>query len=197
HEISIGASVGIAFARARRKKQPSELVREADAAMYRAKRHGTGIELFETVIRADALRELETEHQLRGALERAELRLHYQPEVELKPGGHPFGVEALVRWEHPARGLLMPSEFVGLAEDTGLIVPIGEWVLAEACRQLAMWRRQGLVPEDFTVSVNLSHRQLSSSRLPAVVAAALERSQVPAQCLCLEATESCVAHDGR
>src|SRR5205814_403728 len=92
---------------------------------------------------------------------------------------------------------LMPSEFVGLAEDTGLIVPIGEWVLAEACRQLAMWRRQGLVPEDFTVSVNLSHRQLSSSRLPAVVAAALERSQVPAQCLCLEATESCVAHEGR
>ena len=104
-------------------------------------------------------------------------------------------MEALLRWDHPARGLLPPAEFIGLAEETGLIVPIGEWVIGEACRALARWRREGRVRADLSVSVNLSPRQLGARGLVDAVAGALAASSLPPRCLCLEVTETSVAQD--
>jgi EAL domain-containing protein (putative c-di-GMP-specific phosphodiesterase class I) len=170
------------------------LIREADEAMYCAKQRGTGVELFEAGMHAQAMTQLETEHDLRHAVERAQLRLYYQPEISLADG-RAFAVEALLRWEHPQRGLLLPTEFIGLAEETGLIVPIGEWIIGEACRALARWRRDGVVDGDLWVSVNLSPRQLGARGLPDAVADALETSKLPARCLCLEVTETSVAQD--
>jgi diguanylate cyclase (GGDEF)-like protein len=192
--ISIGASVGIAYGGGSG-TGAHELVRQADAAMYRAKRRQTGIELFEQAMHSEAMSELETEHQLRAAIDRGELELRYQPLVSLVGGGRVIGVEALVRWRHPDRGVLAPSEFIPLAEETGLIVTIGQWVLSEACRQLGAWRAAGGVPEDFTVGVNLSVRQLGREDLPGVVQAALTRAGLPPDRLCLEVTESCMAQD--
>jgi diguanylate cyclase (GGDEF)-like protein len=194
HRISVGASVGIAYG-TDQGCNPHELVRQADAAMYRAKRRGTGIELFEASMHSDAMTELQTEHELRGAIERDELLLDYQPQVSLIGPGAIVGAEVLVRWRHPERGVLTPSQFIPIAEETGLIVPIGAWVLDQACRQLAAWRSVHAVPDDFTVSVNLSMRQLSRDDLADTVLAALERHGVPASCLCLEVTESSMAHD--
>jgi EAL domain-containing protein (putative c-di-GMP-specific phosphodiesterase class I) len=194
HAISVGASVGIAYG-SDVGAGAHELVRQADAAMYRAKRRRTGIELFEASMHSDAMTELQTEHELRGAIERGELVLNYQPQVALVATDELVGAEVLVRWQHPERGVLMPSEFIPMAEETGLIVPIGAWVLDQACRQLGAWRAARAVPEDFKVSVNLSMRQLSRGDLTDTVSAALERSGLPASCLCLEVTESYMAHD--
>jgi diguanylate cyclase (GGDEF)-like protein len=189
--MSVGGSVGIAYAN--ETATAHELVRQADAAMYRAKHRRTGIELFEAAMHDEAMSELRTEHELREAIERGELVLHYQPQVSLVGRGQIVGAEALVRWRHPKRGLLGPAEFIPLAEETGLIIPIGRWVLEEACRQLATWRAAHAVPRDFTVSVNLSLRQLSRADLAGTVKSALDNADVPADCLCLEVTESCMA----
>ena len=194
HHISVGASVGIAYG-ANQSSGAHELVRQADAAMYRAKRRGTGIELYEPSMHSEAMTELQTEHELRGAIERGELILHYQPQVSLIGAGEIVGAEVLVRWCHPERGLLTPAQFIPVAEETGLIVSIGAWVLDQACRQLGTWRSERVVPEDFKVSVNLSVRQLSRRDLPDTVAEALRRAGVPASCLCLEVTESYMAHE--
>jgi EAL domain-containing protein (putative c-di-GMP-specific phosphodiesterase class I) len=158
--------------------------------MYRAKERGKGrYEIFDEAMRADAVARLETESALRRALERGELLLHYQPDVELA-GGTITGFEALVRWEHPARGLLGPAAFVPLAEETGLIIGIGEWVLREACAAAAGW------PEELTLSVNLSPRQLAQPDLVATVRRALAESGVDPARLCLEITESAVMESG-
>jgi len=194
HGMSIGASVGIAYGNDTG-AAPHELVRQADAAMYRAKHRRSGIELFEPAMHDEALSELKTEHELREGLERGELMLAYQPQVALVGRGRIVGAEVLVRWCHPARGILGPAEFIPLAEETGLIVPIGRWVLEEACRQLAAWRAAGEVPDDFSLSVNLSLRQLARSDLLDTVSEALSAAGVPAACLCLEVTESCMAAD--
>jgi diguanylate cyclase (GGDEF)-like protein len=190
-EISVHASVGVAYAEAAESKAEG-LVREADQAMYRAKRNGSGLELFEAGIRAEAITALETEQELRRALEREELRLYFQPQITLDDMS-PFAVEALVRWEHPQRGLLEPSAFIGLAEETGLIVPLGEWVLSEACHRLAAWRQEGRAPAELMVSVNVSPRQLGARGLTDTVARVLATSKLPASCLCLEVTETSVA----
>jgi diguanylate cyclase (GGDEF)-like protein len=192
--IAISGSVGIAYG-SNAAAGAHDLIRQADAAMYRAKRRQTGIELFEPAMHSEAMSELETEHQLRGAIERGELELRYQPQVSLIGGGRIIGVEALVRWRHPERGLLNPDQFIPLAEDTGLIVPIGQWVLGEACRQLGSWRASGEVPADFTVSVNLSVRQLTRLDLASTVRAAVAEAAVPPDRLCLEVTESYMAQD--
>ncbi len=138
------------------------------------------------------MQRLETENELHRALDRCELDLLYQPEVHLPTGGI-FAVEALLRWNHPERGVLQPHEFVPLAEETGLIVPIGEWVLERACRQLARWCEEIPSARTLVMSVNLSPRQLTHPGFVETVAATLEATGVDASRLCLEVTESTVA----
>ena len=192
-ELHIGASIGIAMASDR--SRPAEgLVRDADQTMYAAKRRGTSWELFDPDSRVPVTASLGLEGELRYALERDELRLHYQPEIDV----HTFGVvavEALLRWEHPDRGLLPPGEFIPFAEASGLIVPIGEWVLAEACRQLARWREAGDCEASLTVNVNLSAPQLADRHLPGRVKRILGETGVEASALCLELTETAFVGD--
>ncbi len=194
-ELYVGVSIGIAFGNTRR-ATPESLIRDADRTMYRAKERGTRYELFEPGVGERAQRWLSLETELRGALDRHELRLYYQPELDCAEN-RIFGVEALLRWVHPERGMLAPGDFIPAAEDSGLIVPIGEWVIEEATRQLADWRRAGVCAPDLTMSVNVSPRQLGDRRLPGVVQAALAANDVPAEALCLELTESVVATDPR
>jgi diguanylate cyclase (GGDEF)-like protein/PAS domain S-box-containing protein len=188
-EVFLATSLGIAIARGA-DDRAADLIRDADAAMYRAKERGKGrYEIFDEAMRADAVARLETESALRRALERGELRLHYQPEVDLASGAI-AGFEALIRWEHPTRGLLAPSQFIPLAEETGLIVGIGEWVLHEACRTAVAW------PQPLTLSVNLSARQLAQPDLVASVRRALSETGIDPANLCLEITESAVMAAG-
>ena len=193
--LSIGSSLGIAFAE--EEVGGEELVQRADAAMYRAKREGGGIALFERSLHDAALQTLELEHQLRTALARGELLLHYQPLVCLYGGPLLWGVEALLRWDHPTLGLLAPGRFVPTAEESGLIVPIGRWVIEEAIRQLARWRQEGVVPPEARLSVNVSQLQLGSRTLLTGVAEALADHEVPPDRLWLELTETAVARNER
>jgi diguanylate cyclase (GGDEF)-like protein len=193
-EISLRASVGIACVRPSA-RSAEELIREADIAMYRAKRSRSGIELYEPAMHAEALAELETEHELAGASARGELELHYQPEFALNYAGPAFAVEALLRWNNPRTGFLLPCDFIGLAEDTELIVPIGEWVLLEACGQLASWQREHCASAELMISVNVSPVQLGSPGFLDSVLHALGASGLQPRRLCIEVTESCVAKD--
>jgi diguanylate cyclase (GGDEF)-like protein/PAS domain S-box-containing protein len=169
------------------------LVRDAETAMHRAKKRGrAGTEMFDATMQATALQRLHLETDLRGAVEREEFELAYQPVVSLADG-RIAGFEALARWRHPERGLLPPSEFISAAEDTGLIVPIGRWVLREACRQMREWnRRYGAA---LSVNVNLSPRQFADPALAADVAAALRETELPAAFLKLEITENLLMGD--
>jgi EAL domain-containing protein (putative c-di-GMP-specific phosphodiesterase class I) len=177
-------------------KQRSEaLLRDADAAMYRAKELGRDrFELFDEAMRARALTRLETEAALRQALEEGQLALYFQPEVELV-SGRLLGAEALLRWRDREDRVALPTEFVPVAEETGLIVPIGEWALREACRQMASWRSAGADGAPATISVNLSARQLRHPELPDLVAEALSESGIDPGCLRLEITESTLMSD--
>ncbi len=169
---------------------PDDLVRDADAAMYRAKEMGKNrCELFDAAMHDDARRRLDVEAGLRAALDQDELRLYYQPEVELA-SGRVAAVEALLRWEHPEHGLLAPDAFIAVAEESGLIVPIGTWVIREACRQATAWDG-----DELTMRVNLSARQLRDPALLDVVRIALQESGLPPERLCLELTESVIMHD--
>ncbi len=195
-EVFVGASVGIARGStdAEHPAGADELLRNADVAMYVAKRGGKGRHaMYAREMNADALDRLELEADLRHALDRDELLLHYQPIVDLTDG-RVLGVEALVRWHHPRRGLLLPGAFVPLAEETGLIVPIGRWVLAEACRQGVAWmqRRAGAAP--LTLSVNVSPRQLAHGAIVEDVASALRTTGFPPALLLLELTEGVFMH---
>jgi diguanylate cyclase (GGDEF)-like protein/PAS domain S-box-containing protein len=190
-EVFLATSIGIAIARGAG-DIAQDLIRDADAAMYRAKDRGKGrYEVFDEEMRADAVTRLETESALRRALERGELRLHFQPEVELASGSI-IGFEALIRWEHPVRGLILPAEFMPLAEETGLAVPIGEWVLREACAEVRRWQLES----PLTLSVNLSARQLSQPDLVATVRRALAETETDPATLCLEITEGAVMESG-
>ena len=187
-EVYVRTSIGIAIATTP-DARPEALVRDADAAMYRAKEHGGGtFEVFDDAMRARAVRRLETEGALHRALERRELVLHYQPQVRLATGAL-AGAEALVRWNHPERGLLAPGEFIGAAEDTGLIHELGAWVLEEACRALAA------TSGSTTMSVNLSPRQCLHPDLLPTVAEILRRTGADPSRLCLEVTETAVMDD--
>src|SRR5437764_4152875 len=191
-EMFVTASVGVAIA-LDPSSTPETLLRDADAAMYRAKERGAGrVEVFDDALRARILERLDLENGLRRALQRGELRVYYQPEVSLTDGQRVTGFEALVRWEHPERGLLSPAHFMQIAEETGLIVEIGAWVLNEACRQGAEWRRRGTGPN---ISVNVSARQMMDPEIVDVVKATLERHGLPADALTLEITESSVMRD--
>jgi EAL domain-containing protein (putative c-di-GMP-specific phosphodiesterase class I) len=193
-EAVTSASLGVALA-ADPDQDVGNLIRDADAAMYRAKEAGGGrLMLFDEVTRQRALTRLHTETALRRAIEREEFRVYFQPEVSVE-SGRIVGVEALVRWEHPERGLVGPDAFIALAEETGLIVPIGTWVLNEACTLARRWQVERLGGDPLVVRVNVSARQLAADDLVDVVAAALERSGVDPEHLCLEVTESVLVED--
>jgi diguanylate cyclase (GGDEF)-like protein len=190
-EVTVGASIGVAHARG--EENVDELLRNADVAMYRAKDEGKGGHaVFEPGMYAALLERLELASDLGNALERGELHVLYQPIVELDSGCL-TGVEALVRWHHPTHDMSSPKTFIPLAEETGLIVPIGRWVLGEACRQGRRWQLSGGRP--LTVSVNVSARQLVDPEFARDVAAALAESQFPAERLILEITESTLMAD--
>ena len=198
-ELVVTASIGVAFA-TQPDQRPEALLRDADAAMYRAKERGRArYELFDSAMRARAVARLETEATLRSALEDGQLSLSYQPEVSIADG-RLIGAEALLRWRPDARAaddreLTPPSEFIAVAEETGLIVPIGEWVLREACAHLARWRDVSPERAPDRVSINLSGRQLASTDLVDVVERALETAGLPPSVLCMEVTESVLMDD--
>lgn len=190
-EVFVNASVGIALSSASN-VDPVELMRNADAAMYAAKGHGRGrYEVFHSRMNTHALRRLEMESELRRAVERKELVLHYQPIISLSTGAV-SGLEALVRWNHPTRGLIAPLDFIPLAEETGLILAVGRWILREACRQMQEWRTRYLSAVDVYVAVNLSALQFQQASLVDEVIGAIEYCALPPSCLTLEITESVV-----
>jgi len=186
-------SIGIALARGPHDR-PETLLRDADAAMYRAKERGRArTEVFDPALRSHVVVRLETERALRHALERDELRILYQPTIRLADG-ELVGAEALLRWRHPARGLIGPQEFIGVAEETGLIVPIGEWVIEQACAELAR-QRVARAGGPVLLSVNLSGRQLARPELVESIRTHLAAAGIPASLLCLEVTESVLLDD--
>ena len=188
-EVVTGTSIGIAAGTAGQ-AEADTLLRNADIAMYMAKRHGKGRALvFEPSMQVQVTDRLMLEADLRHALERQELCLHYQPIVNLESGAV-TGVEALLRWRHPQWGPVAPTEFIPVAEEAGLIIPIGEWVLAEACRQVRAWHRQYPSHRPLVVSVNVSARQLEQDSLVEAVAAGLRASGLDPRCLILEIRES-------
>jgi diguanylate cyclase (GGDEF)-like protein/PAS domain S-box-containing protein len=186
--IFVRASIGIVVSGAG-EHTPEELLRDADVAMYSAKAGGKNrFEVFEPRMQTEIAERLSLEADLRNGLEHEQLLLCYQPIVELATT-RISGVEALVRWSHPQRGLVSPGEFIPLAEESGLIVPIGRWVLQEACRQAQVWRRAH--PDlDLLMSVNVSGRQLQESDLPGDIARILAQLELAPSCLVLEITES-------
>ena len=191
-EFHATTSMGIAFYPDDAEEADS-LLRCADIAMYRAKEQGRDNYQFHTAAMSAQLAErLTVENDLRGALERNEFVVYYQPQVDI--GNQQIvGVEALVRWQHPSRGLMLPADFIPVAEDSGLIVPLGEWVLRTACAQARAWQKSGLSP--VRVAVNLSGRQFQQRDLPAMVDRALKDTSLEPGYLQLEVTESVVMHD--
>ncbi|MGH7631765.1 MAG: putative bifunctional diguanylate cyclase/phosphodiesterase, partial [Gemmatimonadales bacterium] len=187
HEVFVTPSIGIAVF-------PDDgddvetLLTHADTAMYEAKdQGGNGYQLYSRSMNETALQRLTLENDLRRALERDEFVLHYQPILDTVSGAI-VGAEALVRWRHPTLGLLMPGEFIAIAEENGLIISVGDWVLRAACAQNRAWQRAGLPP--IRVMVNLSGRQLRQGTLTETVCAALEAGELQPRWLGLELTES-------
>jgi len=195
-QLVVTSSIGVAVAGP--DDDPDTVLRHADAAMYRAKKHGkAGFEIFDQAMHAQAVLKLETEAALRVALDRDELVVHYQPVVD-GSSGRLVSVEALLRWQHPQRGLLPAQEFLALAEETGLIIPMGAWVLDETCRDAARWN--ALRPPGqpaVQVSVNLSARELSFPGLVDAVAKAVTDHALDADALCLEITEGLLVADAQ
>jgi diguanylate cyclase (GGDEF)-like protein len=193
-EAFVRTSIGIAMATDPGARAEA-LLRDADAAMYRAKERGGGVyEVFDDDMRARAVRRLETENALYRALERGEFVLHYQPQATLATGSI-AGVEALIRWQHPERRLVAPGEFIGSAEETGLILEIGAWALREACEQQARWSLLGRTGPPLRMSVNLSARQCAHPDLVDMVATTIRDTGVDPRTICLEITETAVMAD--
>ncbi len=193
-EVFITASIGIALT-STTVREATPLLSNADAAMYQAKARGGGTtEVFGEAMRVTVLDRLTTEHSLHRALERSELRLFYQPVVEISVG-RAIAVEALIRWDHPEQGLVVPNRFIPVAEETGLIIPIGAWVLAEACEQLKAWEDIDARGLGTAVAVNLSARQIDHPDLVDTVAQILARTGLAPANLTLEITESALMND--
>lgn len=190
HEVFSTASIGIVLS-APHYQHPDEVLRDADTAMYRAKAAGkAGYVVFDDAMHQHVKANLKLETELRHALQRNEFRIHYQPVLDLA-SGRLTGFEALVRWEHPERGLVGPEQFLPVAEETGLIIPLGWWVLETACTQFAEWKkRHRHLPENITISVNIANRQFAHWVLPQRVARVLDLTGIPARSLCLEITET-------
>ncbi|MGH8229370.1 MAG: putative bifunctional diguanylate cyclase/phosphodiesterase [Steroidobacteraceae bacterium] len=183
--LDVGASIGIAFY-PQHAQDSQTLVRNADIAMYAAKRSRSGYSVYEPCYDTSQQEHLSLLSELRRAVEQGELRLHYQPKLTLSSSSV-MAAEALIRWEHPVRGLVPPALFIPFAEHTGYIKALTRWVLGEALRQCEVWRREG---RELQISVNISARDLMNRDLPDLIAALLEKHAVPARMLCLEITES-------
>jgi diguanylate cyclase (GGDEF)-like protein len=197
-ELSVGSIIvtpSIGIARSSGAAEALELIRDADIAMYQAKSEGrNGYAFFDASLRDRTRARVDLDQAMRGAFERGELSVAYQPIIALD-GGSLCGFEALMRWRHPVYGSVSPVDFIPIAEDTGLIVPIGTWLLGEAVEQLATWRDQQPLGEPLHVSVNISFRQLRDPALVDTVRAALQRTGLPPSALWLEITESGLVDD--
>lgn len=193
-DVPVGASLGIAVS-GPHDRDADALLRNADIAMYVAKEHGKGrFEIYEQSMHSAMVERLELLGDLHRALGRDEFVLHYQPMVVLRTG-RVVGLEALVRWRHPTRGLLLPDQFIHLAEESGVIFPLGRWVLAEACRHARAWQTQYHNDPPFSISVNVSPRQLQKPSFAAEVMQILEETGLPPETLILEITESMMLAD--
>jgi diguanylate cyclase (GGDEF)-like protein len=187
-ELFVTASVGVGIYPSDG-LDPETLVRNADTAMYRAKDQGRdGYQLYAPAMNARALERLALENMLRKAISQEELVLYYQPQIDAS--SRVVGVEALVRWRHPEMGLLSPGDFIGVAEMSGLIIPIGDWTLHTACRQLKAWQRQRRLDDEFTVAVNLSARQFQQPNLVKAIREVVEETEISPSSLEIEITES-------
>lgn len=195
-EVTTSASMGIVTS-SMSHDQPEQLLRSADMAMYRAKAAGRArYEMFDRAMHTDALERLRLETDLRRAVEQGEFLLHYQPVVSLRTG-RVTGLEALIRWQHPERGLVHPVDFIPIAEETGLIVPIGKWVLLEACERIKGWQEAYPRKEPLTMGVNLSVKQFGQPDLIDQIITAIETTGVAPGSLQLEITESAIIDKGR
>jgi diguanylate cyclase (GGDEF)-like protein/PAS domain S-box-containing protein len=193
-EVFISTSIGVA-ATITGHETPDELLRNADVAMYMAKNQGKGRHIvFENKMHEAVIKRIELEADMRQAIEREEFTLHYQPIIELQSESI-MAIEALVRWNHPQRGLIPPDEFIPLAEETKLILPLGRWILEKACHQAREWQCQYGSESWLSVTVNLSNREFLQKKLVEIVAAALDKSGLSPQCLILEITESVMLQD--
>jgi diguanylate cyclase (GGDEF)-like protein len=191
-ELRIGSSIGISLF-PEHGDSAARLIANADAAMYHVKKSGrSNAAFFTPEMSAFFSKRLALEHELRAALEKNQLVVHYQPKVDMR-SGRILGTEALVRWQHPQKGLIPPSEFIPFAEETGLIVPLGKWVLQEACMQNRAWQKKGIA--DLVVAVNISGVQFQQRDLVETVSEALEKSGLSPRYLELEITESVVMHN--
>ncbi len=193
-EVFITASIGVVYSRPG-EKRATDLLRDVDIALYRAKSKGKSrFEIFDASMNAQAMARLELESRLRRALERGEFEVHYQPLIALA-SGHVTGMEALVRWRHPERGLVAPGEFIPLAEETGLIRPLGQWVLEQACRQTQQWQARFPGARDLRMSINLSAREFQQPDLVPGITHVLHLTGVDPRCVQFEITESVVLED--
>jgi diguanylate cyclase (GGDEF)-like protein/PAS domain S-box-containing protein len=193
-EVFVTGSLGVVLS-GRPADSPDALVRDADAAMYLAKDHGRArIEVFDERAHVRALDHVRMGGDLHRAIDRGELRVHYQPVVDLETG-RVRGFEALVRWMHPTRGLLLPAAFIPLAEETGLIVPIGSWVLEEACRQTVEWQRRRHDEAPLSINVNLAPRQLAEPSFPDELHRILTSTGIDPDAVWLELTEGALMED--
>jgi len=194
-EVTVGASVGVAYADGATDLAPEDLVRDADVAMYRAKQRGRGcVEVFDDALRVAVEQRLQTQDDLRHAIDGGQIRTYYQPIVDGATAAV-LGFEALARWQHPARGLVGPHEFIAVAEESGLIVPLGAEILAQACAQTARWRadRPGLAA--LRISVNVASGQLAHRSFVPTVAAVLADTGLEPHALSLEITETTIMAD--
>jgi len=193
-DIYTSASIGIVL-NSTEHNTPDEIVRDADLAMYRAKVKGKArYEIFDIQMHAGAVSQLQLEIDLRRAIRNKEFLLYYQPIVELGTENI-AGFEVLIRWNHPTRGIVPPLEFIPIAEDTGLILPIGNWVMHESCRQMSEWRKQFPAAQNLIISINLSARQLEHPDLLSQIRETLRETELNPRCIKLEITESVVMNN--
>jgi EAL domain-containing protein (putative c-di-GMP-specific phosphodiesterase class I) len=187
-EHFVSASIGISIGGG--SEAPESLIRDADSALYRAKEHGRGgYEIFDEVMRSRVIEHMQIENDLRRAIQREELELHYQPVIKLHDGSI-VAMEALLRWNHPERGLVGPLAFIPVAEESRLIVPIGRWVIEQACRQAGAWQELHPDSAPVSVAVNLSARQLADPDLLSHIEGSVRANRIDPSNLWLELTET-------